>query len=141
MAIPTSGKKASTESNFAQFLPAFEVGPFAEFNARNMATMVQTSTAMMKGTAAYWGHVSAFVTMRLQSDVEAARALAACRNGEDAARAQHEFVSKMITDYFNEMHELLSIGADVAKGVADPIEGRAEEALHGIEARTAVAAE
>lgn len=141
MANATSGSKASHESNFPQFLPSLEIGPIAEFNARNMTTMMQTGAAVMKGTAAYWGHVGAFVSMRLQRDVEAARALAACRSGEDAARAQHEFISTMISDYFNEMHELLSIGADVAKDVAEPIEGRAEEALHSLESRAAVAAE
>ncbi len=141
MANATSGKRASSESGFTQFLPTLEIGPFAEFNARNMATMMETGNALMKGTAAYWGHVGTFVSMRLQRDVEAARALAACRSGEDATRAQHQFISTMITDYFNGMHELLSISADMAKGVAEPIEGRAEEAFHGIEARSAVAAE
>jgi hypothetical protein len=43
----------------------------------------------------------------------------------------------MIADYFNETHALLSIGADLAKGVADPIEERAEEAFHNMEARNA----
>jgi hypothetical protein len=43
----------------------------------------------------------------------------------------------MIADYFNETHALLSIGADLAKGVADPIEERAEEAFHNMDARNA----
>ncbi|HXI86955.1 MAG TPA: phasin family protein, partial [Parvularculaceae bacterium] len=108
-----------------------------EFNARNLATAVRASAAVMKGAAAYWGHVGKFVGRRLESDAEIAKTFSGCRTGEDAMRAQHQFVSKMISDYSREMHELLTIGADVAKGVAEPIEDRAEESVRSVEQRAA----
>jgi hypothetical protein len=123
----------------AELFPTFEIGPFAEFNARNLATSMKAGTAVMKGAATYWSHVGGFVSKRLKSDVETLSALTCCRTGEDAARAQHQFMSKMIADYFNEMHALLSIGAEIAKGVAEPIENRAEEAIHRMETRATAA--
>jgi hypothetical protein len=129
----------SNTVDFPEFVPAFQIGPFAEFNARNLATSMRAGTAVMKGAAAYWGHVGDFIGKRLTCDAEAVRALSDCRTGEDAARAHHEFMSKMISDYFNEMHALLSISANVAKGVAEPVEERAEEAVHGIELRAPAA--
>lgn len=133
----TEKTRPQGKAGVAPLVPTMEIGPFAEFNARNLETAMRASSAMMKGAGAYWSRVGAFVGKRLQSDVLAARAFSACRSGEDAARTQHEFVSQMIADYFNETHVLLSIGADLAKGVADPIEERAEEAFHNMEARNA----
>lgn len=126
-----------SKSEFSPLMPTFEISPLAEFNSRNLAASMRAGTAVMKGAGLYWSHVGAFMSKRLQRDAEAARELVACRSGEDAARCQHEFVSTMINDYFNEMHELLSIGAELAKGVAEPIEERAEEAFHNMEARNA----
>ncbi|MBI1365177.1 MAG: hypothetical protein GC153_04400 [Alphaproteobacteria bacterium] len=137
-------RNANTEtgaSDFSALFPTLEIGPLAEFNSRNFATAMRAGTAVMKGAAAYWGHVGKFVGRRLESDAEIAKTLSACRTGEDAIRAHHEFVSKMISDYSREMHELLTIGADIAKGVAEPIEERAEESVHSMESRTPAAAE
>lgn len=138
MTTATTMAKSEGRSDFSQLFPTLEVGPFTEFNSRNLSTAMSAGAAMIKGAASYWSHVGAFVNRRLQNDVEAARAFSACRSGEDAMRAQHEFVSKMIKDYADETHALLSISAEIARSVADPIEARAEEALHNIEQKSKV---
>jgi hypothetical protein len=129
--------KKTLEAHASPLFRTDEVGPFAEFNARNLATAMEASTAFLKGAGAYWGHISAFSKKRLEQDSEIARTLFACHSGEQAVRAQHQFISRMISDYFNEMHALLSIGAEVAKGMADPVENRAEEAIQKMESRAA----
>lgn len=140
MATKPAASGAETDKvKFPEYFSAFQIGPFAEFNTRNLSTGMRAGTAMMKGAAAYWGHLGGFVGKRLASDVETARSFAGCKTGEDAARTHHEFLSKMIADYFNEMHELLSIGADIARGVAEPVEERAEETIHAVEAQAKAA--
>ncbi|MGE0408410.1 MAG: phasin family protein [Amphiplicatus sp.] len=132
----TAAPKPEGKADFSPLFPTFEVGPFTEFNSRNLSTAMRAGTALMKGAANYWSHVGAFVSKRLQCDAEAARSFSACRSGEDAIHAQHEFISQMIRDYANETQSLLSIGAEIAKGVAEPIEARAEEAVHNIETKS-----
>lgn len=133
-----SNPRAQTERpvEFNPLFPSLEVGPFAEFNARNVSTAMRASTAFMKGAASYWDRMGSFMSKRLQCDAEAARAMSACRTGEDAVRTQHAFLSKMIKDYAEEAHALLSIGASIAKDVAEPIEERAEEAVRNIETKS-----
>ncbi|MGE0408912.1 MAG: phasin family protein [Amphiplicatus sp.] len=137
----SAASEYSAPSEGAPLFPTFEIGPFAEFNARNLATSMNAGTAVMRGAATYWGHIGDFMYKRLQSDAEAFRALSACRCGEEAAKTQRAFVSTMISDYFNGMHAVLTIGAEIAKGVAEPIESRAEEAMRDIDPLQKLAAE
>lgn len=120
---------------FEELIPTLEISPFGEFNSRNLAAAAKANTAILKGAITSWAHCSSFVGRRLRADAELVRELNTSRNGEEAVRAQNRFVSTMITDYVNQMQELLSIGADAARSLIEPIEKRAEEAFHSMEAR------
>lgn len=128
-------KPPPIEKGFEGLVPTLEVSPFGEFNARNIAAATKANTALLKGATTYWAQLSSFVGRRLRADAEFVRALNTCQSGEEAVRTQHRFVAAMIADYFGEAQKLLTIGADTAHNLVDPLEDRAEEAVHFMEER------
>jgi hypothetical protein len=135
MARPSQDETRIDHAQIPPLLTTAEIGPFAEFNSRNVSTALRAGQAAAKGAAAYWSHVGAFMNKRLRADAEAFSAFTACRSGEEAVRAHHQFVSEMITDYLGEMRSMLTLGAEVARDISEPIEERTEEVVHNIEVR------
>lgn len=98
-------------------------------SARSLESAMRVGEALTHGYTAFQSHLGEFTSRRLRRDMEAMRAYAACRDGAEAARLHSEFMENMINDYFREWHGLLSIAANVAKGVVEPIEENAVASL------------
>jgi len=128
--------KSADKPNGALF-PTFEIGPFAEMHSRGLAASTRAGEALAKGVATYNQHLIGFLGRRFKADMDAARVFSACRTGEETAQAHADFMETMMADYFNEMHALLSVGAEIAKGVVEPLEQGAAETMHSADARSA----
>ena len=109
----------------------------SELMRANSEAFLQAWTTAMRGMLNYQEHLTRFVGMRMQKDLDMARALSGCRDFEQFVDQQVSFGRDMVDDYMQESEELLQSAIDIIRDSGRQIEDRAEEAPH--EVRQAVA--
>jgi hypothetical protein len=108
-----------------------------EFVRANSEAMVQAWTTAMCGMLNYQERLSSFVGMRMQKNLDMARAMSSCRDIEQLVDQQMAFGRTMIDDYLHESEELLQSALDIVRDSDRPFEARVHKAPH--EVRQAVA--
>lgn len=114
-------------------------------SAMQMSTLMRTNSeaflqawmTTMRGMLNCQEHFTRFVGMRMQKDMDMARAMSNCRDFDQFVDQQMQYGRSMIHDYMHESEDLLQSALDIVRDSSRPIEARAEETPH--EVRQAVA--
>ncbi len=90
--------------------------PFAQVEGfGTMATSLTTaSQAYMSAMGQCQGEICSFVTRRLTSDLEYGRKLAECKDFNQAAAVQQQWLSQTVEDYVSQGRKLMQLGASAA---------------------------
>lgn len=80
----------------------------------------RASRACFKCAAEYNQEWTDFVTSRLKKDVEAVQATIRSKTGEEAMKAQTDFVNELLKDYAEETTRIFALGAEAFKEAFAP---------------------
>ncbi len=88
----------------------------------------------MKGAMGLFQETGRFVSDRIQKDVDALRALGACRSPEDYFRVQADFFDTAIRDYADETSKVAQLAAETTQCAYGPLQERTSKVLHDMQA-------
>ncbi len=136
--------KASKQSDGRELAPASDpheiyegAMQISELMRANSEGFIQAWATAMRGMLNCQEHLTRFVGMRMQKDLELARAISGCRDLEQFVDQQTAFGRTLVEDYMNESEDLLQSALDIVRDSGHLIEERAEVTQH--EFREAVA--
>lgn len=100
----------------------------SELMRANAEAMIQAWTTTARGMLSYHEHLTRFVGMRIQKDVEMAKTISQCRDLDQFVEQQTAFGRTMVEDYMHEGEDMLQSALDIIRDSGRPMEQRAEEA-------------
>lgn len=109
----------------------------SDFMRANGEAVIQAWSTTTRGVLSFQEHLTRFVGMRMQKDLDMAQAIAGCGGFEQIVDQQMAFGRTMVEDYMRSGEELLQSAIDIVRDGAHPLEARAEAAPQ--EARAAFA--
>jgi hypothetical protein len=119
----TASEKSKPTKAGNGLMPDFS--PWMGGGANALDSWAQPTSSMMKGSFELAQEMLAFSQMRLQANIDAWKALTACRNPGDLLECQKEFTDKATAQCVDEANKISSRVISIMSGAAVPFREQA----------------